>query len=736
MQFFIALLYITALFFSCALAKDFDVAVGENAALNFNPSSLTGVQNGDTITFHFLSGNHTLTQSTFDEPCKAKEGGVDSGYQDVQNAGGGDRLHYTITVNNASTPLWFFCGQTGHCPRGMVFAVNPTADKTFADFQGTAKQVTPGSAENPDYVPSVTTNTTMSGATANNGALSATWASSHGWLTVIAASTSTLLARMIPVRLATMRHFTSLPLDDDILQLILCQLPDFQSLASAICSCKAFHCIYSTYPVQIEYAVATSIVGPAIPQALRVARFELSEDLTGEVEERKDAFPETNEPVRLDRREKQLIYEHAKKVDRLETLFSRRHKARKPTVSQLTSLESLRLRRAVYRLMLYCHIHGGVDDYWEAEESDRESIEEIYEKHRDFLDQYSTDDLREMQGVADFITEIAHCVRREVEAEEHDIFSMDFFDDFFLARGPLAALECYEARSFTPIEEDAIDADGSEMMFCAFLSQPVERIMSARKADYRSNHWRAILDSIPDEHATCDRCHEVKGLELYDETNYDDLFGVEGLNHRELPSLFKGHLSRHYTERFKIGAHFDGTAFFDYGAFFKAIFAYSTPVDASASNASAPADASARSPAAAAATASLPVAATAAPRSMSLEEWAEAIDDDEGDASETASSSASGTFAGSSASAQPAPPSSPRGPWDGLSTSSALCADCMKGVISEFLPRWWLDRKRNAGETIPAENCWYGWNCRTQTHRLQHATRLNHFCKPSRGDGV
>ena len=52
MQFFIALLYITALFFSCALAKDFDVAVGENAALNFNPSSLTGVQNGDTITFH------------------------------------------------------------------------------------------------------------------------------------------------------------------------------------------------------------------------------------------------------------------------------------------------------------------------------------------------------------------------------------------------------------------------------------------------------------------------------------------------------------------------------------------------------------------------------------------------------------------------------------------------------------------------------------------------------------
>ncbi|KAI5836245.1 hypothetical protein K523DRAFT_392496 [Schizophyllum commune Tattone D] len=726
MQFFIALLCITALFFSCALAKDFDVAVGENAALNFNPSSLTGVQNGDTITFHFLSGNHTLTQSTFDEPCKAKEGGVDSGYQDVQNAGGGDRLHYTITVNNASTPLWFFCGQTGHCPRGMVFAVNPTADKTFADFQGTAKQVTPGSAENPDYVPSVTTNTTMSGATANNGAVSAVWATSYGWLTAALAlgysacrcqSTSTLLARMIPVRLATMRHFTSLPLDDDILQLILCQLPDFQSLGSAICSCKAFHLIYSTYPVQIEYAVATSIVGPAIPQALRVARFELSEDLTGEVEERKDTFPETNEPVRLDRREKQLIYEHAKKVDRLETLFSRRHKTRKPTVSQLTSLESLRLRRAVYRLMLYCHIHGGVDDDWEAEESDRESIEEIYEKHRDFLDQYSTDDLREMQGVADFITEIAHCVRREVEAEEHDIFSMDFFDDFFLARGPLAALECYEARSFTPIEEDAIDADGSEMMFCAFLSQPVERIMSARKAEYRSNHWRAILDSIPDEHATCDRCRTMKGLELYDETNYDALFGVEGLNHRELPRLFKGRLSHHFTERHKIWEYFGGAASFDYGAFLKEIFAFSTPLAASTPVTPAPS------------TVVAPAHAPVISQSLSLEEWAEAVDDDEGSAS------------GAAAIDQPAASSSTAStslcsPWDGLSTSSALCADCLKDVISEFLPQWWLERKRNAGETIPTEDCWYGWNCRTQTHKPLHATRLNHFCKPSRGDGV
>ncbi|KAL1760193.1 hypothetical protein FB107DRAFT_287042 [Schizophyllum commune] len=702
MQFFITLLYITALFFSCALAKDFDVAVGENAALNFNPSSLTGVQNGDTITFHFLSGNHTLTQSTFDEPCKAKEGGVDSGYQDVQNAGGGDRLHYTITVNNASTPLWFFCGQTGHCPRGMVFAVNPTADKTFADFQGTAKQVTPGSAENPDYVPSVTTNTTMSGATANNGALSAVWPASSGWLTVSAVA-------FMPV----MRHFTSLPLDDDILQLILCQLPDFKSLQSAICSCKALYRIFNTYPVQIEYAVATNVVGPAIPQALRTARYELPEDLAGEVEERKDAFPETNEPARLDIREKKLIYEYSKKVSRLEVIFTRRHKTRTPTGPQLTNLESLRFRRAVYRLMLYCLLYGCADANWEIEDHDSKSIDEIYEKHRDFLDQYSTDGLREIQAVADFIAELSHCVRREAAPMQHDIISIEDFHDFFLSCGPLAALECYEARSFSPIEDDAysvIDSGVSDMAFCGFLSQPIALIMGARKAEYRSNHWRAILDSIPDEHATCDRCRTMKGLELYDETNYDALFGVEGLNHRELPRLFKGRLGHHFTERHKIWEYFGGAASFDYGAFLKEIFAFSTPVAAP----------------------SMPVTPSpsiVAVPSMSLEEWAEAVDDDEGSALGAA---AADQTAASSSTAAP----TPRGPWDGLSTSSALCAACLKGAISEFLPQWWLERKRNAGETIPTEDCWYGWNCRTQTHKPLHATRLNHFCKPTRGDGV
>lgn len=33
-----------------------------------------------------------------------------------------------------------YCRQTGHCGKGMVFAINPTADKSFAAFQQMAMQ--------------------------------------------------------------------------------------------------------------------------------------------------------------------------------------------------------------------------------------------------------------------------------------------------------------------------------------------------------------------------------------------------------------------------------------------------------------------------------------------------------------------------------------------------------------------------------------------------------------------
>lgn len=57
------------------------VTVGGPAGLIFQPDQLEHVPVGDMVIFEFLSKNHTVTQSPFDTPCDALEGGMDTGFQ-------------------------------------------------------------------------------------------------------------------------------------------------------------------------------------------------------------------------------------------------------------------------------------------------------------------------------------------------------------------------------------------------------------------------------------------------------------------------------------------------------------------------------------------------------------------------------------------------------------------------------------------------------------------------------
>jgi len=139
---------------STVSAANFTVQVGASSQLAFSPTNVTAAV-GDTISFVFNPKNHTVTQSTFTAPCQPMSGGVDSGFQPVA-AGAANVPSFTVTVN-ATTPLWFFCHQTGHCEQGMVFAVNPTANKSFETFQATAK------ASSADGTPPSSSNTTGSG---------------------------------------------------------------------------------------------------------------------------------------------------------------------------------------------------------------------------------------------------------------------------------------------------------------------------------------------------------------------------------------------------------------------------------------------------------------------------------------------------------------------------------------------------------------------------------------------
>ncbi|KAL0948374.1 hypothetical protein HGRIS_010956 [Hohenbuehelia grisea] len=121
-----------------ASAATFDVSVGAGGELAYNPQFVHAAV-GDVINFVFHPKNHTVTQSSFDTPCVPLHGGQNSGFMPVAaETTALPNFQFSVT---SPDPTWFYCQQTNHCGRGMVFAVNPPAEPnphSFKAFQDRA----------------------------------------------------------------------------------------------------------------------------------------------------------------------------------------------------------------------------------------------------------------------------------------------------------------------------------------------------------------------------------------------------------------------------------------------------------------------------------------------------------------------------------------------------------------------------------------------------------------------
>ncbi|MCJ1369455.1 hypothetical protein MMC20_000666 [Loxospora ochrophaea] len=107
---------------------------------------------GDMVQFNFMTKNHTATQSTFAQPCVAMPGGMNSMFMPNADNTVNPPPMFKVQVT-AATPMWFYCQQTGHCGKGMVFSINPTANKTQADFEAMAVQQNGTAAAMPAAAP-------------------------------------------------------------------------------------------------------------------------------------------------------------------------------------------------------------------------------------------------------------------------------------------------------------------------------------------------------------------------------------------------------------------------------------------------------------------------------------------------------------------------------------------------------------------------------------------------------
>ncbi|OAL56336.1 hypothetical protein IQ07DRAFT_496748 [Pyrenochaeta sp. DS3sAY3a] len=132
---------------------------GPNGSLNFYPNSVQAAP-GDLVQFQFHPKNHSVAQSTFDNPCipiqniqANKTDAFYSGFMPTNASftATSQVLTYTIRVKD-SKPVWFYCSQGRHCQAGMVGAINPPAagNRTVEAFVALAasapENLSPGQA--------------------------------------------------------------------------------------------------------------------------------------------------------------------------------------------------------------------------------------------------------------------------------------------------------------------------------------------------------------------------------------------------------------------------------------------------------------------------------------------------------------------------------------------------------------------------------------------------------------
>ncbi|OJJ42160.1 hypothetical protein ASPZODRAFT_105718 [Penicilliopsis zonata CBS 506.65] len=106
-----------------AASNTTEVDVGEDG-LTYSPDTLH-LSAGDKVEFHFYPGNHSVVQAAFDSPCHPKnDTSIFSGFIATTSNENESSTVFTVTINDTD-PIWFYCGQTGHCQAGMVGVINP-----------------------------------------------------------------------------------------------------------------------------------------------------------------------------------------------------------------------------------------------------------------------------------------------------------------------------------------------------------------------------------------------------------------------------------------------------------------------------------------------------------------------------------------------------------------------------------------------------------------------------------
>jgi len=119
------------------------VAVGRAGQLRFDPENVVA-EIGDIVEFHYLPRNHSVAQSSFENPCMPQDASsFFSGFNFAVSEGQSKDV-FQIEIKDHK-PIWYYCSQPNglHCKNGMTGVINQNFDgqKTLAAHKALAAKV-------------------------------------------------------------------------------------------------------------------------------------------------------------------------------------------------------------------------------------------------------------------------------------------------------------------------------------------------------------------------------------------------------------------------------------------------------------------------------------------------------------------------------------------------------------------------------------------------------------------
>ncbi|KAJ7167846.1 hypothetical protein C8R46DRAFT_1094322 [Mycena filopes] len=498
-------------------------------------------------------------------------------------------------------------------------------------------------------------------------------------------------AFLTPVAAPTSATIRGVQVPNDVLGHILSSCPDFTTLGAAVGVCSTWQRVFETHPTSTLLAVAYNVVGPALPQAVRFMRYPYPEktpnewgdgedgedddeeedpeatdddsddDGAGPSKKKAKAKPQKKTKVAatftlhegaaigaLTVEERMKLQKNAAIVEKLEALFSLRHKNRTSKKSVLTAVESHRFTRAMYRIMLYCELFYlplNLDDI-DSMEDEPGVLEKIKEGRQVMLERYTLPHQAEISAVVTFLHELIGEVLDGDDVERTFILAPSL-KDICLATGPAVILRAFEARSVDVFEEELevemMSSGEDNQLYSGFFSEPLEKIWEEANVVPPETGFDVIMDDVqsvaPDSCAQCN----AKGVKLWSETNWDELINVDFCD------LLQGQLNKNEIET---------------EALVQLFMSPNCGADV--------------------------VVSEIYNGGLLLPEFV--------------------------------------GKWR---RDESLCEGCLEKLVGAHL-HLWLYKRKVAGGWKPQQKCWYGYNCKTQVHKPNHAKEKSHLCAPTR----